>query len=124
MQIVKAAIVGAMLAAALAPAALAKGGKDFYVQDYQFDRPMSGYEGRAGNYYCSYQRLPNRVCVTDSNGKPLGGVTVTLNSGTVQQTSTTPTTGNVGHFEIDNLAPHGARLRVRLPVNNNSKETA
>jgi hypothetical protein len=29
---------------------------------------MSGYEGKAGNYYCSYQRLPNRVCTTDSNG--------------------------------------------------------
>jgi hypothetical protein len=29
---------------------------------------MKGYEGQAGNYYCSYQRLPNRVCTTDSNG--------------------------------------------------------
>jgi hypothetical protein len=68
MQIVKAAIAGAIPAAALAPAALAKGGKEFYVQDYQFDRPMSGYDGRAGNYYCSYQRLPNRVCTVDASG--------------------------------------------------------
>jgi hypothetical protein len=67
-RLMKSAILGAALASALAPAALAKGGKEFYVQDYQFDRPMSGYEGRAGNYYCSYQRLPNRVCSTDSNG--------------------------------------------------------
>jgi hypothetical protein len=29
---------------------------------------MSGYEGQAGNYYCSYQRLPNRVCSYDANG--------------------------------------------------------
>lgn len=68
MQIIKTAILGAILAAGLAPGAFAKGGKEFYVQDYQFDRPMSGYEGRAGNYYCSYQRLPNRVCTVDANG--------------------------------------------------------
>jgi hypothetical protein len=69
MQIVKIVILGALLAAGLAPAAFAKGGgKEFYVQDYQFNQPMSGYEGRAGNYYCSYQRLPNRVCTVDANG--------------------------------------------------------
>jgi hypothetical protein len=68
MQILKAAILGAILVSAIAPAAFAKGGKDFYSQDYNFDRPMKGYEGQAGNYYCSYQRLPNRVCTTDSNG--------------------------------------------------------
>ena len=61
--------LGAILVAAAAPAALAKGGgKEFYSQDYQFNQPMKGYEGQAGNYYCSYQRLPNRVCSTDSNG--------------------------------------------------------
>jgi hypothetical protein len=67
-QIFKTAILGAILVAAIAPAAFAKGGKDFYSQDYNFDRPMKGYEGQAGNYYCSYQRLPNRVCVTDASG--------------------------------------------------------
>lgn len=60
--------LGSILAAAAAPAAFAKGGKDFYSQDYQFNQPMKGYEGQAGNYYCSYQRLPNRVCTTDSSG--------------------------------------------------------
>ncbi len=67
-QILKTAILGAMLVSALAPAALARGGKDFYSQDYQFSQPMKGYEGNADNYYCSYQRLPNRVCTTDSKG--------------------------------------------------------
>ena len=66
-------LCGAVLASGLAglmstTAAEARGGKEFYVQDYQFDQPMSGYEGQAGNYYCSYQRLPNRVCTTDANG--------------------------------------------------------
>jgi hypothetical protein len=67
-QIFKTAILGAALAAGLATGALAKGGKEFFVQDYQFNQPMSGYEGRAGNYYCSYQRLPNRVCTVDAKG--------------------------------------------------------
>ena len=66
-------LCGAILASGLAcvlatTAAQARGAKEFYVQDYQFDQPMSGYEGQAGNYYCSYQRLPNRVCSYDSNG--------------------------------------------------------
>jgi hypothetical protein len=66
---VLAALAAALFASALAPAASARGGgKDYYVQDYQSDQPMNGYEGRAGDYYCSYQRLPNRVCTTDSNG--------------------------------------------------------
>ena len=66
-------LCGAILASGLAgllstPAAEARGAKEFYVQDYQFDQPMKGYEGQAGSYYCSYQRLPNRVCTYDSNG--------------------------------------------------------
>jgi len=66
-------VCGAILASVLAglltaTAVHARGGKEFYVQDYQFDQPMSGYEGQAGNYYCSYQRLPNRVCSYDSSG--------------------------------------------------------
>lgn len=41
----------------------ARGAREFYFQDYKFDKPMHGFEGRAaGGYYCSYQRLPNRVC--------------------------------------------------------------
>jgi hypothetical protein len=51
------------------PAANAAGGaKEFFVQDYKFDKPMHGYSGHSGNYYCDYQRLPNRKCVTNSNG--------------------------------------------------------
>lgn len=66
-------LCGAVLASGLAgllstTAAEARGGKEYFVQDYQFDQPMSGYEGQAGSYYCSYQRLPNRVCAYDSNG--------------------------------------------------------
>ncbi len=69
MQILKAAALGVLLTSAIATAAFAKGGgKEFYSQDYQFSQPMKGYEGTAGNYYCSYQRLPNRVGTTDSNG--------------------------------------------------------
>jgi len=66
--ILKTAILAAVIAAGAAPVALAKGGKDFYSRDYQFNQPMKGYEGQAGNYYCSYQRLPNRVCTTDASG--------------------------------------------------------
>ena len=60
--------IAAVIAAGGSAPALAKGGKDFYSQDYQFSQPMKGYEGQAGNYYCSYQRLPNRVCTTDASG--------------------------------------------------------
>jgi hypothetical protein len=49
-------------------AAEARGGKEFFSQDYQFDQPMHGFQGQQGNYYCSYQRLPNRVCSYDANG--------------------------------------------------------
>lgn len=50
-------------------AAFAGGGaKEFFVQDYQFAKPMHGYSGHSGNYFCDYQRLPNRVCVTNANG--------------------------------------------------------
>jgi hypothetical protein len=49
-------------------AAEARGGKEFFSQDYQFDQPMHGFQGQQGNYYCSYQRLPNRVCTYDASG--------------------------------------------------------
>ncbi len=66
--ILTAIVFGAILAWAVASAAFAKGGKDFYSQAYQFNQRMKGYEGQAGNYYCSYQRLPNRICTTDASG--------------------------------------------------------
>ncbi|MBN9248916.1 MAG: hypothetical protein J0I81_15995 [Hyphomicrobium sp.] len=62
----------AVLAAAMAfntSAAYAAGGaKEFFVQDYNFAKPMHGYSGHSGNYYCDYQRLPNRKCVVNANG--------------------------------------------------------
>ncbi len=58
------------LAAALAAAsavitapANAGNGKDVFVQDYKFKKPLHGYSGHAGNYYCDYQRIPERRCV-------------------------------------------------------------
>lgn len=38
-------------------------GKEVFVQDYKFKKPMHGYSGHAGNYYCDYQRLPERRCM-------------------------------------------------------------
>lgn len=62
----------AVLAGAMAfntSAAYAAGGaKEFFVQDYNFAKPMHGYSGHSGNYYCDYQRLPNRKCVVNANG--------------------------------------------------------
>ena len=64
-------LCGAILATAVAGALTSTDaqarGKQYYSQDYQFDGPMHGYEGQQGNYYCSYQRIPNTVC--DRNGK-------------------------------------------------------
>lgn len=65
-------LCGVILATAVAGAltstdAQARGGKEYFSQDYQFDRPMHGFEGRQGSYYCSYQRIPNTVC--DRNGR-------------------------------------------------------
>jgi hypothetical protein len=42
--------------------AYARGGKEHFVQDYKFNKPMHGYSGRAGNYYCDYVRIPDRKC--------------------------------------------------------------
>lgn len=44
-------------------------GKDMYVRDYQFDKPMNGYSGHAGAYYCDYVKLPNRKCTADGQCK-------------------------------------------------------
>lgn len=55
------------VAAAFAPLvaggdAQAKGGKEFYSETYQFDRPMNGYQGFSGAYHCSYIKTPKNVC--------------------------------------------------------------
>lgn len=63
-----AAITGIAAAAAYPTApASARGGRQIFEQDYHFDKPMHGYSGHAGNYYCDYQRLPERKC--DANGQ-------------------------------------------------------
>ncbi|MBA2127311.1 hypothetical protein DLM45_13910 [Hyphomicrobium methylovorum] len=60
--------------AAIATASLLSGnaanarGKEVFVQDYKFAKPMHGYSGHSGNYYCDYQRLPNRKCVSTPGG--------------------------------------------------------
>lgn len=40
----------------------ARGGKEYYSQTYQFDRPMNGYQGFSGAYHCSYVKTPKTVC--------------------------------------------------------------
>jgi hypothetical protein len=40
----------------------AKGGKEYFSETYQFDRPMNGYQGFSGAYHCSYVRTPKTVC--------------------------------------------------------------
>lgn len=45
-----------------APAA-AKGSRQLQTQDYHFNQAMHGYEGHAnGGYFCSYVRIPKRIC--------------------------------------------------------------
>jgi hypothetical protein len=40
-----------------------RGGKGYYVKQYDLDRPLHGYEGHTWRgYYCSYKRFPKRVC--------------------------------------------------------------
>jgi hypothetical protein len=59
------AALAAASVATLATATTAEAGrgKEFFVQDYKFSQPMHGYSGHSGNYYCDYQRLPDRRCV-------------------------------------------------------------
>lgn len=40
----------------------AQRGKDHIVRDYKFDKPMNGYSGHAGAYYCDFIKIPNRTC--------------------------------------------------------------
>jgi hypothetical protein len=68
--IATAAILAATAGIALlaAPSAHARGGgRQTFEKDYHFDKPMHGYSGHAGNYYCDYQRLPQRKC--DASGQ-------------------------------------------------------
>ncbi len=62
------AVVAGGIALDASAANAAGGAKEFFVQDYQFAKPMHGYSGYSNNYYCDYQRLPTRKCVTNANG--------------------------------------------------------
>lgn len=61
------ALIAAATTASIAPAQARGGGRQIFEQDYHFSKPMHGYSGHAGNYYCDYQRLPERKC--DANGQ-------------------------------------------------------
>ncbi len=63
-----AALAAAAFATLGATTAEAGRGKEYFVQDYKFSKPMHGYTGHSGNYFCDYQRLPERRCVV------IGGV--------------------------------------------------
>ncbi len=62
------AVVAGAIAFGGGPANAAGGAKEFFVQQYQLPKPMHGYSGFSNNYYCDYQRQPNRVCTTKSDG--------------------------------------------------------
>ena len=70
-----ATISGASLLTATNAAAGGKG-RELYLETYTFKKPMHGYSGHSGNYYCDYQRLPNRKC--DANGQNCKIVSWTL----------------------------------------------
>ncbi|MGE5267848.1 MAG: hypothetical protein ACM3L9_10830 [Deltaproteobacteria bacterium] len=55
-----AALILALAAGAIAAAPAEAGGraKEYFSQTYVLDKPLHGYEGRAGDYYCSYIRIP------------------------------------------------------------------
>ncbi|MFN0219465.1 MAG: hypothetical protein ACKVP4_11705 [Hyphomicrobium sp.] len=48
--------------AGLAGAANA-GDKEYFTQDYKLKKPLHGFSGHSGNYFCDYQRYPERKCV-------------------------------------------------------------
>lgn len=56
------AVAGTVLAALPLGSEAQARGKDYFSQTYQFKKPMHGYSGHSGNYYCDYQRLPNKTC--------------------------------------------------------------
>jgi hypothetical protein len=66
----------AMTFAPIADAEAGGRGKEHFVQDYTFKKPMNGFSGRQGNYYCDYIKHPNRQC--DANGNNCRIVSWTL----------------------------------------------
>jgi hypothetical protein len=57
-----AALAAIAALAPLASGAEAKGGKEYFSETYQFDKPMNGYQGFSGAYHCSYIKTPKTVC--------------------------------------------------------------
>ncbi|MGH1417362.1 MAG: hypothetical protein ACRBCJ_00720 [Hyphomicrobiaceae bacterium] len=55
---------------AVTPVAEAKKGRDVQEQSYDFKEPHEGFEGfdNTGGY-CSYRKVPKRVCKVRKNGK-------------------------------------------------------
>ena len=49
---------GCAAAVVASGAAEAKKGKEFYSETYRTKKPLHGFEGRVGDYYCSYHRVP------------------------------------------------------------------
>lgn len=67
-----AAVTFLVAAAALVPVlasgdANARGGKEYFEQEYLFDQPMAGKEGFQGAYFCSYKTTP--IVITLPNGQ-------------------------------------------------------
>lgn len=58
----------ALFALAAAAGGAQAADKEYFSQDYKFKKPMHGYSGHSGNYFCDYQRYPERKC------KVVGGV--------------------------------------------------
>ena len=55
-----AALILALGAGVIAAAPAEAGGraKEYFSHTYVTGKPMHGYEGRAGDFYCSYVRIP------------------------------------------------------------------
>lgn len=86
-------------------------------QTQQFEQTLSGGEATVMNtVQMSAATGEISGTVRDGNGQPLGGVAVTARSGDIVVKSVTPTSGNVGQFQIVGLAtPQTYSLTFNLP---------
>ncbi len=66
------AVLASAVAGMLTSTAAQARGKEFLSQDYQFNQAVHGFQGQQGSYYCSYQRIPHRVCDRSGNCKVEG----------------------------------------------------
>jgi hypothetical protein len=73
-----AALAGAAALAPLlgvTPAEAGGHGKDYYVQEYFFSKPMNGKEGFEGAYFCSYIKQPVEVSLPGGGKKKIWKLT-------------------------------------------------